>query len=247
MQRDFCKEALLWRNLDHPNVLPFLGICRDQFAPKMALVSHWMKNGSLSEYLKKNRSADCLKFAIGVARGLDYLHNLKPNIVHGDLRADNVLVDENDEPRITDFGLARAVDSQGPQITSSFKGKGATRWQAPELIIASQFGEDLSKVTTKSDVYAFSCVCLEIFSGKVPFAELRDGTVILEVAVRNRRPAWPGPAAAAKGLTSDVWFIMHLCWKTQPTERPDMSLVANHLEGIETQNKSPTGDPTQAT
>lgn len=76
----------------------------------------------------------------------------------------NVLVDENNEPRITDFGLARAIDSQGSTVSTSFKGKGTLRWQAPELLHASRFGEESSKLTSKSDVYAFSCLCLEVYS-----------------------------------------------------------------------------------
>lgn len=238
MQRDFCREALLWRKLEHPNVLPFLGICRDEFAPQMALVSHWMENGNLAEYLNENQSADCLKLAIGVARGLDYLHGLKPQIIHGDLRAANVLVDKTGEPRITDFGLARAVDTQGSQFASSFRGKGTLRWQAPELLYASRFGAELSKLTTKSDVYAFSCVCLEIFSGKIPFADLYDGGVIMEVAVNDNRPPWPGPDAAARGLNEGIWSIMQLCWNTKPADRPDMPFVVNHLESVEWWEKS---------
>ncbi|KAL5480484.1 hypothetical protein ACEPAI_1754 [Sanghuangporus weigelae] len=227
---EFIKEALLWRKLIHPNVLPFLGICRDEFAPQMALVSHWMEKGSLVEYLTKSPSADCLKLALGVARGLQYLHGLTPRVIHGDLRAANVLIDENEEPRITDFGLARVVDSQGTSIATSFKGRGTLRWQAPELLNASRFGQDMNKLTTKTDVYAFSCVYLEIFTGKVPFSELRDGAVILEVAVHDRRPPWPGSSAVLKGLTDFVWTTMNICWKTKPADRPEMPFVVSSLE-----------------
>ncbi|OCB87579.1 kinase-like protein [Sanghuangporus baumii] len=230
MQLEFIKEALLWRKLIHPNVLPFLGICRDEFAPQIALVSHWMEKGSLVEYLTKSPSADCLKLALGIARGLQYLHGLTPRVIHGDLRAANVLIDENDEPRITDFGLARVVDSQGTSIATSFKGRGTLRWQAPELLNASRFGQDMNKLTTKTDVYAFSCVCLEIFTGKVPFSELRDGAVIMEVAVHDRRPAWPGSSAVIKGLTDFVWAIMNICWKTKPADRPEIPFVVSSLE-----------------
>ncbi|KAL5522146.1 hypothetical protein ACEPAF_2003 [Sanghuangporus sanghuang] len=234
MKLEFIKEALLWRRLVHQNVLPFLGISRDEFAPQIALVSRWMEKGSLVEYLSQTPSADCPKLALGVARGLGYLHGLKPQIIHGDLRAANVLIDDNEEPRIADFGLAKVIDSHGTSLNmTSFKGEGSARWQAPELLNIDYFGEELYKVSEKTDVYAFSCVCLEIFTGKVPFAGLRDATVISEVAVHDRRPTWPGPSAAEKGLTELIWSIMQECWQTWPDERPDMPFVVSRLEEAE--------------
>ncbi|OCB91949.1 kinase-like protein [Sanghuangporus baumii] len=231
---EFIKEALLWRRLVHQNVLPFLGISRDEFAPQIALVSRWMEKGSLVEYLSQTPSADCPKLALGVARGLEYLHGLKPQIIHGDLRAANVLIDDNEEPRIADFGLAKVIDSHGTSLNmTSFKGEGSARWQAPELLNIDYFGEELYKVSEKTDVYAFSCVCVEIFTGKVPFAGFRDATVISEVAVHDRRPTWPGPSAAEKGLTELIWSIMQECWQTWPDERPDMPFVVSRLEEAE--------------
>lgn len=55
------KEAIIWRQLRHPNIMPLCGICQDQFAPQFALVSPWMKNGTLSQYLLRNPDADRVK------------------------------------------------------------------------------------------------------------------------------------------------------------------------------------------
>ena len=74
----------------------------------------------------------------------------------------NVLIDDSDEPRISDFGLVRVIDPQALSKTTSFKGLGAHRWLAPELVNVERFGVELHKLTDKSDVYAFSCVCLEV-------------------------------------------------------------------------------------
>ena len=57
------KEAMLWRKLAHPNILPFFGICVDEFAPQMALVSPWMENGNIQTYLKQNPTANRLNLA----------------------------------------------------------------------------------------------------------------------------------------------------------------------------------------
>ncbi|KAL5480348.1 hypothetical protein ACEPAI_1618 [Sanghuangporus weigelae] len=224
----FVKEALVWRKLDHPNVLPFLGICRDAFEPQMALVSHWMEKGNLFAYLKNTPSADCLKLSLGVARGLEYLHSLKPQVIHGDLRAVNVLIDDSNEPRIADFGLVRVIDSQSFSNATSFQGIGAHRWLAPELLDVDRFGKELHKLTTKSDVYAFSC----IFTGEFPYFGLHEAAVFIAVAVRDKRPPRPGQVATEKGLTDDVWSIMQDCWKTWPNERPDMLFVVSQLEEV---------------
>lgn len=71
-------------------------------------------------------------------------------------------MDEHFAPRITDFGLARVIDSQATGVSAtSFKGRGTLRWQAPELIHSSRFSES-GKTTAKSDIYAFSCLCIEV-------------------------------------------------------------------------------------
>lgn len=77
----------------------------------------------------------------------------------------NILIDSNNKPRITDFGLARTVivDSQGTYTMSSFDGRGTLRWQAPELLNSSRAEGGHVKLTVKSDVYAFGCVCLEVY------------------------------------------------------------------------------------
>ncbi|KAL5500984.1 hypothetical protein ACEPAH_9371 [Sanghuangporus vaninii] len=244
VQREIGREALVWRRLNHPNVLSFLGIFRDESEPpQLALVSDWMEKGSLDGYLSENPSTERSMLALGVACGLGYLHGLTPQVIHGDLRAANILVDSNDQPRITDFGLARAIDSRGVTAATSFNGRGSARWQAPELLYPSRFGKDSTRPTSKSDVYAFSCVCFEIFSGKIPFADLNDGAVVTEVAVNDKRPEWP---EQNRGLSDNMWGLMQRCWETQPVDRPDMSVVVATLEAADLHKKLAMQDYTSS-
>ncbi len=75
----------------------------------------------------------------------------------------NILVDAQGKPKLTDFGLAKVVDSQASTVAaSSFNGKGTMRWQAPELLSSCHLGEGCGGLTPYSDVYAFACVCLEV-------------------------------------------------------------------------------------
>lgn len=75
----------------------------------------------------------------------------------------NILINEDGEPRISDFGLARLFDSNGSSLgQTSFKGQGSVWWQAPELLYPTKFNGIEPGLTTKSDVYAFACVSFEV-------------------------------------------------------------------------------------
>ncbi|PBK60221.1 kinase-like protein [Armillaria solidipes] len=82
----FCREALVWRNVKHPNVLPFLGVNKELFAPSFCLISPWMDNGDIVSFLRHYPGLDRLKSITDVARGMAYLHSLEPPIVHADIR-----------------------------------------------------------------------------------------------------------------------------------------------------------------
>ncbi|KAJ7132597.1 kinase-like domain-containing protein, partial [Mycena epipterygia] len=91
----FCKEALWWARLDHPNILPFLGVNEEMFHPSFCLISPWMDNGNVMSFLEKNGGFDRSKAALDVARGMQYIHELDPPIVHGDIRGANILVTDD--------------------------------------------------------------------------------------------------------------------------------------------------------
>ncbi|TDL20548.1 kinase-like protein [Rickenella mellea] len=236
VRRKFCEEALIWQQLKHENILPFFGISENEFQPKLALVSPWMEGGTLIAYLRDHPGVNRHSLIYGIAGGLHYLHMLRPLVVHGDLRAANILIDEKCNPRITDFGLAKIIDSQASSVVAtSFNGKGTMRWQAPELLMACRFEGESGGITVKSDVYAFACVCLEVFTGEVPFSNLRDGAVIMAVAVRDERPPRPPEPATTRGLDDSYWSLMESCWVTQPAERRSMDTVMVTLEQIQPQ------------
>ncbi|KIK65940.1 hypothetical protein GYMLUDRAFT_952936 [Collybiopsis luxurians FD-317 M1] len=88
LQQALGKEVLLWRQLNHPNILPFLGINTELFPPTFCIVSPWMSNGDIISYSRKS-PLDLntkLKHMIQIAEGLEYLHGLDPPVVHGDLK-----------------------------------------------------------------------------------------------------------------------------------------------------------------
>ncbi|KAJ6479385.1 kinase-like domain-containing protein [Mycena vulgaris] len=205
---EFYHEALIWRQLSHPNLLPFFGLYHlEETKTRLCLISPWMENGDITRYLKNNSVLDA-------GLGLEHLHSLK--LVHGDLKAINILVTRSGRAVLADFGLASVADSKIFLSTSSGKRGGTVRWHAPEL-----FHEGRNSFA--SDVYAFSCVCYEIFTGDLPFCDLtKDGAVILKV-MQGQRPR------RSLSVPDDVWDLMEECWKADPEARPCARQIVSRL------------------
>ncbi|KAJ7134330.1 kinase-like domain-containing protein, partial [Mycena epipterygia] len=154
--KEFGHEALIWRQLSHPNLLPFYGLY--YFEGRLCLLSPWMSNGHVMEFLQKMPpDTNRLSLILDVALGVEYLH--QECIVHGDLKGMNILVTPSGRACVADFGLSSIVDALTLQFThSTANTRGATpRYQAPELIL-----KDNAKNDFASDVYAFACVCYEM-------------------------------------------------------------------------------------
>ncbi|THH28969.1 hypothetical protein EUX98_g5212 [Antrodiella citrinella] len=104
------------------------------------------------------------------ARGLAFLH--EQDIVHGDIHAGNILIDDAGQVRLTDFGLFLLSEGTAHSY-DSIHGGGADQWKAPELIDPEMFGLGPNKRQTfASDVYAFGCACVELYIGGPPFGTL---------------------------------------------------------------------------
>ncbi|KAF9263034.1 kinase-like protein [Marasmius fiardii PR-910] len=215
--KDFMQEGILWRQLNHPNVLPFMGIYYLGMEQKqLCLVSPWMERGNLVDFMKSSQDPiDCDLLAYDVANGLSYLH--AKDIVHGDLKAVNILVTPDLRACIGDFGLSRVSATQ-LLLSESSRPKGTTRWLAPELL---RPGPNCVP-SRQSDVYAYACVCYEIFSGQIPFYELAEATVVCAVLLEQKRPSRPDDR---EELSGSMWDLMVTCWNESPSVRPTMSDV----------------------
>ncbi|KAK0222967.1 kinase-like domain-containing protein, partial [Armillaria nabsnona] len=162
------------RNLKHPNVLPFLGVSTELFAPSFCLISPWMENGNIMSFLATNPGHD--RLVSEVASGMAYLHSLNPPIVHADIRGENILVTDDYRCCLADFGLALTVETLAPG--SSALMNGSLRWLAPEALDIQLFDHEY---VAARDVYAFGCTVIEIYSGKPPFSHISEAGIIHEV------------------------------------------------------------------
>ncbi|KAF8071438.1 kinase-like domain-containing protein [Lyophyllum atratum] len=227
--KQFSKEAILWGQLLHPNVLPIYGLYR--FRNRICLVSPWMEHGDITQYLKNHPDADRVKLAVEVAEGLSYLH--KNGIIHGDLKGPNILINDTGVACLADFGISSVSDPDILVLTShssaASKG-GSVRWQAPELF--DMEGDQVVKNSVASDVYAWSCVCYEIFTGSIPFESIaRDTALMLQIkfGTRPTRPAEASSSWSHWGLTESIWSLMEACWNAAPTDRPTIEAVISGL------------------
>ncbi|KAK1231731.1 hypothetical protein PQX77_005140 [Marasmius sp. AFHP31] len=219
----YIREAILWRQMEHPNLLPFLGIYQLEDAQELCLVSPWMEKGNLVEFLKATDREDIDHHTLvyDVASGLAYLHSKK--LVHGDLKGVNILVTRSLRACIADFGLSRIADTQGLGVTTSnTRSAGTMRWQAPELLYSQP-------PSMESDVYSFACVCYEIFTGLRPFPELANVMEVIFAVAQGKCPTRPQEAFE---LSDAMWTLMTECWNMTPSSRPTASQIVERVRNM---------------
>ncbi|XP_024540304.1 cold-responsive protein kinase 1 [Selaginella moellendorffii] len=149
--------------VEHPNLVKLMGCCIE--ADEQFLLYEFLENGRpLSRLLFNPDNGECLSWqtrmtiAIGIARGVNYLHE-EAHVIHGDIQASNIIIDENFTPKISDFGLTSLLPDEDSYINSRFSG--TLGYIAPEVA--------QGKLTDKADVFSFGVLLLEIVSGRNNF------------------------------------------------------------------------------
>lgn len=218
------REVEIWRGLQHRHVLRLYGMC--YFTPFVYLVSPLAVNGNALRYVELNPEADRIKLLAGASSGLAYLHTRHPPVVHGDLRAANILVLEGGEACISDFGLARLEEVAENTTSTSLNTAGACRWMAPELVNPELVYSSEARRTTATDVWSFGMAAFELFTGRRPYDHRpMDVHVIQDIEKQFRHPR-PRGTVENRGLSDEVWDMMCRCWQQDPVRRPKMSEVA---------------------
>ncbi|KAG8941771.1 hypothetical protein FRC04_004088 [Tulasnella sp. 424] len=231
------REVEIWRGLQHKHVLRLYGMC--YFTPFVYLVSPLAVNGNALRFLELNPEADRIKLLAGAASGLAYLHTRHPPVVHGDLRAANILVLDGGEACISDFGLARLEEVAENTTSTSLNTAGACRWMAPEIVNPELVYSSEAKRTTATDVWSFGMAAYELFTGRRPYDHRpMDVHVIQDIDKQFRHPR-PRGTVENRGLSDEVWDMMSRCWSQDPVRRPKMHEVASFFGRLA--NRSGTG------
>ncbi|KAL4248584.1 Serine/Threonine Kinase and Pseudokinase [Abortiporus biennis] len=224
------QEAMLWANLKHEHVLPFLGIDWFQIKKKSpSIITPWMKNGQ-SFVTRINL------WLFQISLGLKYLH--KQGIIHGDLHGKNVLISDNWDIQLADFGSSVVAEAHGDNYSSVRTG--ARKWRAPEILIPeSETGhrhEDtkkLTRLTKASDIYSFACICIELYTRRPPWHQFPEYLVIIKL-LNKERPERPSRSELDPGviLNDELWSIVQDCWDDDVRRRPSARKLVERMERL---------------
>ncbi|CAL5390973.1 unnamed protein product [Camellia sinensis] len=235
--REFVNEIGMISALQHPHLVKLYGCCVE--GNQLLLVYEYMENNSLARALfgleecqLKLDWATRYKICIGIARGLAYLHEeSRLKIVHRDIKATNVLLDKNLNPKISDFGLAKLGEEDDTHISTRIAG--TYGYIAPEYAMRGY-------LTDKADVYSFGIVALEIVSGRnnTTYRRKIDSLYLLDWALELKEKGklleLVDPKLGPDFVEKEVIVMINvafLCTNVTPTVRPTMSLVVSMLEG----------------
>ena len=221
---DFVKEIRLLSKLRHPCIATILGAVKDKKNPM--LIMEYMEQGSLYDLIH-NETMDfegqiLLSMLQDISKGILFLHKTKPQIVHGDLKSHNILVDGRFRAKVTDFGLSFGQD-EGSTAGTPF-------WTAPE-VLRGEVGKN-----TTSDVFSFGIILYEIYSRKEPYQGEDFETVIEQICnpSMNKRP--PVPSTIPPGVAA----IMNDCLVEDAAGRPTFEEISNRFNRFTPQAVEPT-------
>ncbi|KAH0701083.1 hypothetical protein KY284_015298 [Solanum tuberosum] len=234
--REFVNEIGMISSLHHPNLVKLYGCCAE--GNQLLLVYEYLENNSLARALfgpEEHRLRidwpTRQKICIGIAKGLAFLHEESSlKIVHRDIKATNVLLDNKLNPKISDFGLAKLDDEDKTHISTRIAG--TIGYIAPEYALWGY-------LTYKADVYSFGVVALEIVAGKnnMKYRPNEKFVCLLDWALVLKREG-KLMELVDETLSSDfkkdealrMINVALLCTNTSPALRPTMSAVVSILE-----------------
>nr|APU94843.1 leucine-rich repeat receptor-like protein kinase [Pohlia nutans] len=234
--RVFERELEILGSFKHRNLVNLRGYCNSPTAK--LLIYDYLPCGNLEEFLHDREPQEVLlnwaarmKIAIGAARGLAYLHHdCSPRIIHRDIKSSNILLDDNLDPHVSDFGLAKLLEDKASHVTTIVAG--TFGYLAPEYM-------HTGRATEKGDVYSYGVVLLELISGRRPsdpslIAEGMNlvGWVTLCIKENMQFEIFDPKIldGAPKEQLESVLQIAVTCINTVPEERPTMDRVVQLLE-----------------
>jgi len=234
-ERDFANEVGIMANLNHPHIVQLI-CCHQEYSTNCSIMMELMPT-NLERHIKERKVSRRYPFTpqaaidimLQIASGMEYLHG--QNVVHRDLKPNNILVCPNMNPelsadryvevKLADFGLAKTkVNTSASMLQSNICG--AAAWRAPEA-----FGENYS--AQKADVYSFGIMCSQILSGNLyPF-----GNPPIRVFERISSPQHERPSLLSDNNNlAQLFSLIKECWAPNPHERPKFSIICRRLKEI---------------
>lgn len=216
---EFISEVRIMKRVRHPNVVLLMGAVTR--VPNLSIVTEFLPRGSLFRLIhRQNNQLDerrRMRMALDVARGMNYLHNCTPVIVHRDLKSPNLLVDKNWVVKVCDFGLSRMKINT---FLSSRSTAGTAEWMAPEVLRNEPSDE-------KCDVYSFGVILWELCTLQQPWGGMNPMQVVGAVGFQHRSLDIPDD------MDPVVADIISKCWQTDPKMRPSFSEIMLALKPLQ--------------
>lgn len=207
----FMNETDIWFKLQHPHIVTLFRACH---VGNPFFVCDYASNGTLSDYLFRNKNEMVWSKLHETALGLHYLHT-KHKVVHNDIKCNNILINADGKAKLTDFGLSFVFDGSNEQPSSpaAHHEVGAMRWKAPEVLTSKTRG------SFASDVYSFGMCIVEALTGRIPWGIMADVAVKHKVVMQKELPKQPANA------NEKQWELVRKMCAWDPSERLDMSEV----------------------
>ncbi|KAK4749824.1 hypothetical protein SAY87_027273 [Trapa incisa] len=223
----FMDELSLLQKLRHPNIVQFLGAVTQSIP--MMIVTEYLPKGDLREYLRQRgalRPITAVKFALDIARGLNYLHEHKPEaVVHRDLEPSNILRDDSGHLKVADFGVSKIL-----KVAKTVKDMSETRLDSSWRYVAPEVYRN-EEYDTKVDVFSFALILQEMIEGSPPFSSTPEYEVP-KAYVANQRPPF---RASEKHYPYGLKELIEECWHEEPLSRPTFGQVIKRLDYINDQ------------
>ncbi|MDX8401177.1 MAG: serine/threonine-protein kinase [Mariprofundaceae bacterium] len=225
LKERFRREARMHAKLIHPNIVTLLSLYEDK--EHMALVMEMVRGINLREWLRKRqgrlRLGEILAIADAILAGLEAAHTL--GVVHRDLKPANVLITDDGQVKLMDFGLAKPEHDPRKDLTHSGAIVGSFRYMAPEQIL----GEP---VDARTDLYAFGILLYEMCTGRVPFDASGKGSEFVIMEQQVRKMPEPPSRYQPKIPPALESLIMHLLAKKPEDRPPSATAVRTTLQRI---------------
>ncbi|GAB9470071.1 Tkl protein kinase [Globisporangium polare] len=211
--RLFLHEVKIWHQLNHPHIVKLYGA---NHLGKRYFVCEYASSRSLPEFLNRPQSSTkTWQKLYETALGLEYLHGL--NVVHNDLKCDNILIGADGRAKLIDFGLSSIPNVAEIQV--DVKRMGALHWKSPEYLA----GE---RPAFTSDIYSLAMCVLEVVTGDIPWGRNMNPTM---VKLQVRKGCLP-PRPAVMGPTQ--WNLVELMTKHDPKHRVKIAFVVDKLHEL---------------
>lgn len=223
----FKHELTLLEKVRHPNVVQFVGAVT-QNMPMMIVIEYHPK-GDLGSYIQRKgrlSPSKALRFALDIARGMNYLHECKPDpIIHCDLKPKNILLDSGGQLKIAGFGLVRLSKISPDKAKIAGPGDNinpANLYMAPEVYKDEIFDRSV-------DAYSFGLILYEIIEGMQPFHPKSSEEALRMMCLERNRPPFK---SKSKSYPPDLKELIEECWDPEPVVRPTFSEIIVRLDKI---------------